>query len=166
MDERRIKCLAEGYSQFADVEKKVLPIISKCLDGISMAGRNTNGKQDSLRFIEQHKSGFERPAEVDFEDYSQGIKPASSDANLNQPKIRTKLWPFSHKKTKVCTLHTTPYTLTYIRLNHPKIHTKLWPFSHKNKVYTSTLCPAHYTLHRQKSTFFGPTSFYFNKMRI
>uniref|UniRef100_A0AAZ3NXC2 Thyroid hormone receptor interactor 10 n=2 Tax=Oncorhynchus tshawytscha TaxID=74940 RepID=A0AAZ3NXC2_ONCTS len=79
MDERRIRCLAEGYSQFAEVEKKVLPIITKCLDGISMAGRNTNGKQDSLRFIEQHKSGFERPAEVDFEDYSQGIKPASSD---------------------------------------------------------------------------------------
>uniref|UniRef100_A0A8C7MVG2 Thyroid hormone receptor interactor 10 n=1 Tax=Oncorhynchus kisutch TaxID=8019 RepID=A0A8C7MVG2_ONCKI len=100
MDERRIRCLAEGYSQFAEVEKKVLPIITKCLDGISMAGQNTNGKQDSLRFIEQHKSGFERPAEVDFEDYSQGIKPASSDANLNQPKIRTKLWPFSHKKTK------------------------------------------------------------------
>uniref|UniRef100_UPI001EAE88AB cdc42-interacting protein 4 homolog n=1 Tax=Oncorhynchus gorbuscha TaxID=8017 RepID=UPI001EAE88AB len=45
MDERRISCLAEGYSQFAEVEKKVLPIITKCLDGISMAGGNTNGKQ-------------------------------------------------------------------------------------------------------------------------
>uniref|UniRef100_A0AAZ3QN28 Uncharacterized protein n=1 Tax=Oncorhynchus tshawytscha TaxID=74940 RepID=A0AAZ3QN28_ONCTS len=98
MDERRIRCLAEGYSQFAEVEKKVLPIITKCLVGSVWQGGTPT---DSLRFIEQHKSGFERPAEVDFEDYSQGIKPASSDANLNQPKIRTKLWPFSHKKTKV-----------------------------------------------------------------
>eukprot|EP00063_Salmo_salar_P067443 XP_014042278.1 PREDICTED: cdc42-interacting protein 4 homolog isoform X2 [Salmo salar] len=112
MDERRIRSLAEGYSQFADVEKKVLPIITKCLDGISMAGRNTNGKQDSMRFIEQHKSGFERPAEVDFEDYSQGIKPASSDANLNQPKIRTKLWPFSHKKTKFQRINSDKHMVT------------------------------------------------------
>lgn len=56
--------------------------------------------QDSILFIEQHKSGFERPTDVEFEDYSQGIKPASSDSSLNPPKVRAKLWPFS-KKHKV-----------------------------------------------------------------
>uniref|UniRef100_UPI0037E8D787 thyroid hormone receptor interactor 10b isoform X1 n=1 Tax=Semicossyphus pulcher TaxID=241346 RepID=UPI0037E8D787 len=101
MDERRIRRLAEGYSQFSDIEKKVLPIISKCLEGISAAGVKINEKQDSMLFIEQHKSGFERPADVDFEDYSQGIKPATSDSSLNPPKVRAKLWPFSkkHKNT-------------------------------------------------------------------
>lgn len=45
MDERRIRRLAEGYCQFSDIEKKVLPIISKCLEGISSAGRKIDEKQ-------------------------------------------------------------------------------------------------------------------------
>ncbi|XP_074520240.1 thyroid hormone receptor interactor 10b isoform X1 [Halichoeres trimaculatus] len=97
MDERRIRRMAEGYSQFSDIEKKVLPIISKCLEGITAAGAKINEKQDSILFIEQHKSGFERPGDVEFEDYSQGIKPATSDSSLNPPKVRAKLWPFSKK---------------------------------------------------------------------
>ncbi|XP_020498761.1 cdc42-interacting protein 4 homolog isoform X2 [Labrus bergylta] len=100
MDERRIRKLAEGYCQFSEIEKKVQPIISKCLEGISAAGVKINEKQDSLLFIEQHKSGFERPGDVEFEDYSQGIKPATSDSSLNPPKVRAKLWPFS-KKNKI-----------------------------------------------------------------
>ncbi|XP_071378935.1 cdc42-interacting protein 4 homolog isoform X2 [Centroberyx affinis] len=97
MDERRIRRLAEGYCQFSETEKKVMPIISKCLEGISSAGCKTNEKQDSMLFIEQHKSGFERPGDVEFEDYTQGIKPATSDSSLNPPRVRTKLWPFSKK---------------------------------------------------------------------
>ncbi|KAF3852573.1 hypothetical protein F7725_005928 [Dissostichus mawsoni] len=99
MDELRIRRMAEGYCQFADIEKKVQPIISKCLEGISAAGVKINEKQDSMLFIEQHKSGFERPADVEFEDYTQGIKSATSESSLNPPKVRAKLWPFS-KKTK------------------------------------------------------------------
>uniref|UniRef100_A0AAQ5YH79 Thyroid hormone receptor interactor 10b n=1 Tax=Amphiprion ocellaris TaxID=80972 RepID=A0AAQ5YH79_AMPOC len=97
MDERRIQRLAEGYCQFSDIEKKVLPIISKCLEGISTAGGKIDEKQDSILFIEQHKSGFERPGDVEFEDYTQGIKPATSDSSLHPPKVRAKLWPFSKK---------------------------------------------------------------------
>ncbi|KAL3066498.1 hypothetical protein OYC64_016454 [Pagothenia borchgrevinki] len=100
MDELRIRRMAEGYCQFADIEKKVQPIISKCLEGISTAGGKINEKQDSMLFIEQHKSGFERPADVEFEDYTQGIKSATSESSLNPPKVRAKLWPFS-KKTKI-----------------------------------------------------------------
>ncbi|XP_040000883.1 cdc42-interacting protein 4 homolog [Xiphias gladius] len=97
MDERRIRRLAEGYCQFSDIEKKVLPIISKCLEGISAAGAKIDEKEDSILFIEQHKSGFERPGDLEFEDYSQGIKPATSDSSLNPPKVRAKLWPFNKK---------------------------------------------------------------------
>lgn len=56
--------------------------------------------QDSLLVIEQHKSGFEPPADVEFEDYAQGIKTATSDSSLNQPKVRNLRWPFN-KKHKV-----------------------------------------------------------------
>uniref|UniRef100_A0A669ESW9 Thyroid hormone receptor interactor 10 n=1 Tax=Oreochromis niloticus TaxID=8128 RepID=A0A669ESW9_ORENI len=101
MDERRIRSLADGYCKFSDIEKKVLPIISKCLEGISAAGTKVNEKQDSILVIEQHKSGFEPPADVEFEDYSQGIKSAISESSLNPPKVRGLIWPFSkkHKQT-------------------------------------------------------------------
>lgn len=56
--------------------------------------------EDSILVIEQHKSGFEPPADVDFEDYSQGIKSATSESSLNPPKVRGLIWPFS-KKHKV-----------------------------------------------------------------
>uniref|UniRef100_A0A3P8SX90 Thyroid hormone receptor interactor 10 n=1 Tax=Amphiprion percula TaxID=161767 RepID=A0A3P8SX90_AMPPE len=109
MDERRIQRLAEGYCQFSDIEKKVLPIISKCLEGISTAGGKIDEKQDSILFIEQHKSGFERPGDVEFEDYTQGIKPATSDSSLHPPKVRAKLWPFSKKhKTTHAEKHMPP----------------------------------------------------------
>ncbi|KAJ8001429.1 hypothetical protein DPEC_G00169410 [Dallia pectoralis] len=97
LDERRIRSLAQGYTQFADIEKKVFPIITKCLDGIITAGKNVNEKQDSILLIEQHKSGFVCPSDIEFEDYSQAIKPATSENNLNHPK--RKIWPFI-KKTK------------------------------------------------------------------
>ncbi|KAJ8384661.1 hypothetical protein AAFF_G00199930 [Aldrovandia affinis] len=106
LDERRSQKLAEGYVTFADTEKRVMPIIAKCLEGIAKAGSNCNGEKDSLLLIEQHKSGFERPTELEFEDYSQGINRASSDSSLGTPKghldllgkNKGKLWPFSKKK--------------------------------------------------------------------
>lgn len=44
--------------------------------------------QDSKLLIEQHKSGFDRPADVEFEDYSQGVKPSNSESTLNPLKGR------------------------------------------------------------------------------
>lgn len=51
MDERRIQSLADGYCKFSDIEKKVLPIISKCLEGISAAGTKVNEKQASVKCL-------------------------------------------------------------------------------------------------------------------
>uniref|UniRef100_A0A8C6KA40 Thyroid hormone receptor interactor 10 n=1 Tax=Nothobranchius furzeri TaxID=105023 RepID=A0A8C6KA40_NOTFU len=103
LDENRIRKMAEGYCKFSDIEKNVLPIISRCLEGITAAGTKIDEKQDSLLFIEQNKSGFERPADVEFEDYTQGIKVSNSDTILNQPKLRPKLRLF--RKHKVSNVH-------------------------------------------------------------
>uniref|UniRef100_A0A8C6KBE9 Thyroid hormone receptor interactor 10 n=1 Tax=Nothobranchius furzeri TaxID=105023 RepID=A0A8C6KBE9_NOTFU len=100
LDENRIRKMAEGYCKFSDIEKNVLPIISRCLEGITAAGTKIDEKQDSLLFIEQNKSGFERPADVEFEDYTQGIKVSNSDTILNQPKLRPKLRLFRKHKVK------------------------------------------------------------------
>ncbi|XP_022523836.2 cdc42-interacting protein 4 homolog isoform X3 [Astyanax mexicanus] len=86
MDEKRVRKLAQTYILFADTERHVMPIIGKCLEGITRAGTNVNEKNDSLVLIEQHKSGFERPGDLEFEDYSQGINRASSDSSLGTPK--------------------------------------------------------------------------------
>lgn len=51
MDEQRIRHLAEGYCQFSDIEKKVLPIISKCLEGITAAGNKIDAKQVKLALL-------------------------------------------------------------------------------------------------------------------
>ncbi|KAJ3600610.1 hypothetical protein NHX12_031590 [Muraenolepis orangiensis] len=86
MDERRGQRLAHGYALFSDTEKQVMPIIGKCLEGINKAGSNVNQRNDSLALIEQHKSGFERPGDLEFEDYSQAINRTSSDSSLSTPK--------------------------------------------------------------------------------
>ncbi|XP_029913363.1 cdc42-interacting protein 4 homolog isoform X5 [Myripristis murdjan] len=109
MDERRVRKLAQGYILFSDTEKHVMPIIGKCLEGITKAGTNVNERNDSMAVIEQNKSGFERPGDVEFEDYSQGINRASSDSSLGTPKgpmdllgkNRSKnFWLFSKKSKK------------------------------------------------------------------
>uniref|UniRef100_A0A8K9XQF9 Thyroid hormone receptor interactor 10a n=1 Tax=Oncorhynchus mykiss TaxID=8022 RepID=A0A8K9XQF9_ONCMY len=120
MDERRVRKLAQGYVLFSDTERHVMPIIGKCLEGVTKAGTNVNERNDSIVLIEQYKSGFERPGDLDFEDYSQGINRASSDSSLGTlgtpkgplellGKNRSKpFWLFS-KKSK---LSPSPSSLT------------------------------------------------------
>ncbi|XP_043115758.1 cdc42-interacting protein 4 homolog isoform X2 [Puntigrus tetrazona] len=100
MEERRIRMLADGYVQFSETEKNVLPNINKCLDTISSTGRNINEKQDTLVLVEQYKSGAVPPADVEFEDYSQTVRAATSDNTAaHLPKVRIK--QLFHKKNKV-----------------------------------------------------------------
>lgn len=47
MDERRVQKLAQGYILFSDTEKHVMPIIGKCLEGITKAGTNVNERNVS-----------------------------------------------------------------------------------------------------------------------
>ncbi|KAM9473850.1 cdc42-interacting protein 4 homolog isoform 5-T7 [Salvelinus alpinus] len=113
MDERRVRKLAQGYVLFSDTERHVMPIIGKCLEGVTKAGTNVNERNDSIALIEQYKSGFERPGDLDFEDYSQGINRASSDSSLGTlgtpkgplellGKNRSKpFWLFSKKSKRL-----------------------------------------------------------------
>lgn len=77
--------------------------------GSAKHGFSLSHTQDSLALIEQHKSGFERPGDLEFEDYSQGINRTSSESSLGTPKGPLDLlgknkskpfWLFS-KKSKV-----------------------------------------------------------------
>ncbi|KAM9783399.1 cdc42-interacting protein 4 homolog isoform X3 [Syngnathus typhle] len=112
LDERRMRKLAQGYILYSDIEKQVMPIIGKCLDGITKAGTNVNEKHDTMVVIEQNKSGFDRPGDVEFEDFSQGMNRTSSDGSVGTPKgsidhtvkNRSKnFWIFSKKSKPAVT---------------------------------------------------------------
>uniref|UniRef100_A0AAR2JJ69 Formin-binding protein 1-like n=1 Tax=Pygocentrus nattereri TaxID=42514 RepID=A0AAR2JJ69_PYGNA len=47
MDERRTVKLGETYRSFAEVERKVIPIISKCLEGMVTAAKNVDERRVS-----------------------------------------------------------------------------------------------------------------------
>lgn len=48
MDERRTVKLSECYKGFADSERKVIPIISKCLEGMILAAKSVDERRVSV----------------------------------------------------------------------------------------------------------------------
>uniref|UniRef100_A0A8C8RYR9 Formin binding protein 1 n=1 Tax=Pelusios castaneus TaxID=367368 RepID=A0A8C8RYR9_9SAUR len=120
MEGRRIVRLGECMKIYAEVDRKVIPIIGKCLDGITKAAESIDQKNDSRLVIEAFKSGFEPPGDVDFEDFTQPMKRTVSETSLSnsrgdgksEPKFggksKGKLWPFI-KKNKLMSLLTSPH---------------------------------------------------------
>ncbi|XP_078091185.1 cdc42-interacting protein 4 homolog isoform X2 [Mustelus asterias] len=115
MDEKRVQKLCEAYKMFADTERQVMPIIGKCLDGMTKAAESVNESGDSQVLIEAYKSGFERPGELEFEDYSQMINRTSSENSLGSLKSESRVDQRTINKSK----------------------TKRWPFGKKNKLIVS-----------------------------
>ncbi|MFT7808888.1 formin-binding protein 1-like isoform X3 [Arapaima gigas] len=111
MDERRTVKLGETYRSFAEVERRVIPIISKCLEGMVAAAKAVDEKRDSDIVVESFKSGFEPPGDFPFEDFSQNIYRTGSDGTISTPKneggkpdpkhslgkTKNKLWLFGKK---------------------------------------------------------------------
>ncbi|XP_069333048.1 formin-binding protein 1 isoform X11 [Eulemur rufifrons] len=109
MEERRIVKIGESMKTYAEVDRQVIPIIGKCLDGIVKAAESIDQKNDSQLVIEAYKSGFEPPGDIEFEDYTQPMKRTVSDNSLSNSrgegkpelkfggKSKGKLWPFIKK---------------------------------------------------------------------
>uniref|UniRef100_A0A3B1JUR1 Formin binding protein 1a n=1 Tax=Astyanax mexicanus TaxID=7994 RepID=A0A3B1JUR1_ASTMX len=99
MEERRIERIGESMRCYSEVERKVLPIVSKCLDGMTKAAESIEPKMDTKQVVETFKSGFEPPGDVDFEDYSVSMKRAVSESSFlnargeSRRRSRSKLWP-------------------------------------------------------------------------
>ncbi|XP_074059808.1 cdc42-interacting protein 4 isoform X1 [Macrotis lagotis] len=108
MDERRTARLGASYGLLSETELQVMPIIGKCLEGMKVAAAAVDPKNDSQVLIGLHKSGFTRPGDVEFEDFSQPMTRAPSDNSLGVPpdgrpdprgpvRNRPKRWPFGKK---------------------------------------------------------------------
>ncbi|XP_071802027.1 formin-binding protein 1-like [Asterias amurensis] len=61
MDERRITKTSELYKQYADCHRSVLPIVSKCLDDITMEAEKISPAEDSKKVTTKYKSGLVPP---------------------------------------------------------------------------------------------------------
>ncbi|XP_020014550.2 formin-binding protein 1 isoform X5 [Castor canadensis] len=120
MEERRVLRLGESMRTYAEVDRQVIPIVGKCLDGIVKAAESIDQKSDSQLVIEAYKSGFEPPGDIEFEDYTQPMKRTVSENSLSNSrgdgkpelkfggKSKGKLWPFI-KKNKLMSLLTSPH---------------------------------------------------------
>ncbi|XP_035463551.1 formin-binding protein 1 isoform X7 [Scophthalmus maximus] len=118
MEEKRIERIGVCMKTFADVDRQVLPIVGKCLDGMTKAAECIEPKTDSKQVVESYKSGFEPPGDVEFEDYGQAMKRTASDTSLSNSreakerptgKSKGKLWPFIKNKNKLMSLLTSPH---------------------------------------------------------
>ncbi|XP_026212076.1 formin-binding protein 1 isoform X9 [Anabas testudineus] len=110
MEERRIERIGVCMKTFADVDRQVLPIVGKCLDGMTKGAESIDPKTDSQQVVESYKSGFEPPGDVEFEDYGQAMKRTASETSLSNTreakekptgKSKGKLWPFIKNKNKL-----------------------------------------------------------------
>ncbi|CAJ1070237.1 formin-binding protein 1 isoform X9 [Xyrichtys novacula] len=116
MEEKRIERIGVCMTTFADVDRQVLPIVGKCLDGMTKAAESIEPKTDSKQVVESYKSGFEPPGDVEFEDYGQAMKRTASETSLSREgkekpagKSKGKLWPFIKNKNKLMSLLTSPH---------------------------------------------------------
>ncbi|XP_008284636.1 formin-binding protein 1 isoform X6 [Stegastes partitus] len=133
MEERRIERIGVCMKTFADVDRQVLPIVGKCLDGMTKAAESIEPKTDSKQVVESYKSGFEPPGDVEFEDYGQAMKRTASDTSLSNSrdgkekpagKTKGKLWPFIKNKNKSPKQHKEPlsHRLNDFMTSKPKMH--------------------------------------------
>ncbi|XP_071219540.1 formin-binding protein 1-like isoform X1 [Salvelinus alpinus] len=122
MEERRIERVGVSMKTYAEVDREVLPIVGKCLDGMTKAAESIEPKTDSKQVVESYKSGFEPPGDVEFEDYGAGqsMKRTVSETSLSNSrgeakerpsggKSKGKLWPFIKNKNKLMSLLTSPH---------------------------------------------------------
>ncbi|XP_068617087.1 formin-binding protein 1-like [Brachionichthys hirsutus] len=112
MEERRIERICEAMRLSAEAERKVLPVVSRCLDAMMDAAEGIQPRTDTRQVVEVYKSGFDPPGDVDFEDYSATMRRSISESSYldNRTEGRRhsrKLWPFI-RKNKLLTLLSSP----------------------------------------------------------
>ncbi|XP_034450877.1 formin-binding protein 1-like isoform X1 [Hippoglossus hippoglossus] len=112
MEERRIERICESMRSSAEAERKVLPVVSGCLDAMMDAAESIQPRMDTRQVVEVYKSGFDPPGDVEFEDYSATMRRSISESSYldNRTEGRRhgrKLWPFL-RKNKLLTLLSSP----------------------------------------------------------
>ncbi|XP_061635685.1 formin-binding protein 1-like isoform X2 [Phyllopteryx taeniolatus] len=152
MDQRRTVKLGETYRNFAEAERRVIPIISKCLEGMVSAAKAVDERRDSGIVVESFKSGFDPPGDFPFEDFSQNLSRTGSDGAIsNTPKGERDGAPAPRPDPK--------HAMS-------KTKNKLWLFGKKPKSPSSSPPPPPSSSSRPRSSsqFFPPNRFSSDRM--
>ncbi|XP_029365870.1 formin-binding protein 1a [Echeneis naucrates] len=112
MEERRLDRICDAMRLSAEAERKVLPVVSGCLDAMMDAAESIQPRMDTRQVVEVYKSGFDPPGDIEFEDYSATMRRSISESSYldNRAEGRRhgrKLWPFL-RKNKLLTLLSSP----------------------------------------------------------
>nr|XP_055035265.1 formin-binding protein 1 isoform X15 [Misgurnus anguillicaudatus] len=145
MEEKRIERIGESLKTYAEVDRQILPIIGKCLDGMTQSAESIEPKTDSSQVIESYKSGFEPPGDVEFEDYGQAMKRTVSETSLTNSrsdskvdrssKAKTKtLWPFKKNKLSLKLLSLNAHVRNLIEGSTPEDFSHLPPEQRRKKL--------------------------------
>lgn len=70
MDEKRVTKVQSSITFSADVERQVMPIIMKCIDGMTASASSIDCSVDSRIVVDRYKTGFYPPNDIPFEDLS------------------------------------------------------------------------------------------------
>uniref|UniRef100_A0A8C2WX95 Formin binding protein 1a n=1 Tax=Cyclopterus lumpus TaxID=8103 RepID=A0A8C2WX95_CYCLU len=104
MEERRIERICESMRSSAEAERKVVPVVSSCLDVMMDAAEGIQPRMVSAvgGVVEVYKSGFDPPGDVEFDDYSASMRRSISESSYLDNRMEgrrhsRKLWPFIRK---------------------------------------------------------------------
>ncbi|XP_017348134.2 formin-binding protein 1 isoform X16 [Ictalurus punctatus] len=144
MEERRIERVGDSMKTFAELDREILPIVGKCIDGITRAAESIEAKTDSAQVVESYKSGFEPPGDVEFEDYGQAMKRTVSETSLTNSrpdikpekpsKSKTKLWPFKKNKLSLKLISLNAHVRNLIEGATPEDFSHLPPEQRRKKL--------------------------------
>uniref|UniRef100_A0A1A7XUR5 Formin binding protein 1 n=1 Tax=Iconisemion striatum TaxID=60296 RepID=A0A1A7XUR5_9TELE len=112
MEERRIERVSEAMRLSAEAERKVYPVLSRCLDAMMDAAESIQPRKDTRHVVDVYKTGFDPPGDIEFEDYSATMRRSISESSYlnNRAEGRRhsrKLWPFL-RKNKLLNLLSSP----------------------------------------------------------
>lgn len=94
MNANRITKYKELMAKYAECHRKVFPIINTCLDNITAASAFIDPAKDNQQLIDDRKTGFAIPGDVEFEEY-QGRHNKQKPKARRPPKEEPKE-DFSH----------------------------------------------------------------------
>ncbi|KJE93492.1 hypothetical protein CAOG_04278 [Capsaspora owczarzaki ATCC 30864] len=101
MEEDRTAKMATMFAQYADVERSTMSIVTTCLNNMTTEAGKVQPSRDTQLFIEDHKSGFQIPADVQYAEYgAKAVAPPPSAAIARVGTTKKKTGGLFGKKKK------------------------------------------------------------------
>lgn len=84
MENRRIECTRNFMKLSAIIQKNVMPIVNKCLDGVIDSANSIDSTADAQLVVDRYKSGMQPPDDIPFEDLSARITNCETESTQSK----------------------------------------------------------------------------------